>query len=68
MISFQEDFTQLNLFDCSDLGDLISPDPGNRTITSLFLGLYDADDIFQHLEHYGLFFLSNSSSSSFVAL
>ena len=53
MWSLRSDFSNVNLFDCSDIDDLISPDPGARTVSSLFLEQYNADDIFQFLEQYG---------------
>ena len=63
MLSFHQDFRDLNLFDCSDLDDLISPDPGARTVSTLFLEQYNDDDIFQFLDQYGLTLLLTTCNS-----
>eukprot|EP00770_Monocercomonoides_exilis_P004279 MONOS_4260.1-p1 / transcript=MONOS_4260.1 / gene=MONOS_4260 / organism=Monocercomonoides_exilis_PA203 / gene_product=unspecified product / transcript_product=unspecified product / location=Mono_scaffold00111:30404-33372(-) / protein_length=937 / sequence_SO=supercontig / SO=protein_coding / is_pseudo=false len=34
--------------------DILSPDPGSRAVSSLFLGTYDEADIFSLLERYGV--------------
>lgn len=74
MLSFNGDFSNIDLFDCSDLDDLIAPDPGARTVSNLFLEQYNEEDIFKFLEEYGIFlFVVNISfifsfSSYFIFL